>query len=455
LLQVEGGAYSNLALAQYLEGPGAALSRLDKNLLTELVQGVVKWRLMLDWLIDHLANRADSIKPDARNLLRLGLYQLCRMDRIPVRAAVFETVQLAKQQYHSGVAGLVNGVLRSWIREPERVRWPNEKKAPAAFLSARYSHPLWLTERWVERYGPDRAKAFCEYNNNPPPLWLRTNTLRLTPADFALRLMETGCQVKSGRFAPEAVELIDGPPLRGLPGFKEGWFVAQDESAMLPARALAPAPGQNVLDTCAAPGGKTTHLAQLMEGRGSITAWDIHPHRVALIQGNARRLGIGIIQASVYDASAPDGAGPGGMAGAAENGGAAGADPEAAGSGVLYDRILVDAPCSGLGVLRRRADARWRKTPATIREMAGLQKKILRAALGRLAPGGKLVYSTCTTEPEENRLLVESVLEERPDCVRGSLGLSRLGLEDGWDMKCLPFLQGLEGGYMAVIEKRG
>lgn len=442
LQRIEEGGYANLALDSYLEGPGRQLSRQDKGLLTELVQGVVKYRLTLDWIIDQLVQKNQKLKQGPRILLRLGLYQLSYMGGIPDRAATFETVQLAKINYHSGVASLVNGVLRSWLRQKDQFKWPDEAKDPAGYLSVYYSHPRWMVERWLERYGLENTRSFCLYNNSSPRLWLRTNTLRTTAAELKETLIDEGCQVEEGSFAPEALALLEGPGLRNLVSFQKGLFTVQDESSMLAAHGLSPERGQRVLDTCAAPGGKTTHLAQLMEDQGSITAWDIHPHRVELIRENQRRLGISCIEAAVFDASAD----------LAEQRQSLG----------LFQRILVDAPCSGLGVLRRRADARWNKSPEDIRQLTDLQKKILTNALSLLAPGGRLLYSTCTVEPEENRLLVEEVLAAHPQYKKGSLALPVVKEENrqllpepakDWDMQFLPFLHGLEGFYMAAIEK--
>lgn len=440
LSQIEDGAYANLALDAWLEGPGRGLTHADKRLATELVFGVVKNRLTLDWIIDRRVEKLNRLRTGPRIILRLGLFQLCYLDKIPARAAVYEAVELAGRRFNRGAASLVNAVFRGMLRDKLVVAWPDEKQDPAQYLSVRFSHPLWMAERWLARYGMEDAQAFCQYNNAPAPLWIRANTLRVTPESLAGRLQGEGCRVEPGSFAPEALRLQGSPGIRNLASFQEGLFTVQDESSMLAAHALAPLPGQSVLDLCAAPGGKATHLAQLMGDRGAVAAWDIHPHRVELIREAQRRLGIRCIEALCKDASAqPDG------------------QPESC----LYDRILVDAPCSGLGVLRRRADARWNRKPEDIPRLAGVQEKILRNALSMLAPGGRLLYCTCTTEPEENRLLIEKVLADSPGCTKGLLSLPALrdcpGREPagGWDIQLLPFIHGLEGFYMAAIEKPG
>jgi len=468
LLRIEDGAYANIALDDYLEGLGRGLSPADRGLLTELVVGTVKHRLTLDWIIDRRVNNPGRLQTGPRLLLCLGLYQLRFLDRIPARAAVYETVELARRRHHAGVAALVNAALRSWQREGDARIWPDERKDPAGYLSALLSHPLWIVERWLARYGYEKTRALCEFNNTPPPLWLRTNTLKTTPPALADRLEKEGCRTCRGRYAPEALRLMESPGVRRLEAWGEGLFTVQDESSMLAAYGLAPLPGHRVLDVCAAPGGKTTHLAQLMEDRGSIAAWDLHPHRVELLRENQRRLGIRCIEAYVRDAAQMR---------------AAPTDP-ADKARDLFDRVLVDAPCSGLGTLRRRADARWNRKPEDIVVLAQLQERILRNALARLTPGGKLLYSTCTTEPEENSLLVEAVLAACPEYKKARLSLraaaegaqsllsgpadsaeptdpaaptdvsaQRDSVGDG-DVQFLPFLHGLEGFYMALIEHR-
>jgi 16S rRNA (cytosine967-C5)-methyltransferase len=228
------------------------------------------------------------------------------------------------------------------------------------------------------------------------------------------------------------VLLQSGAAIRELEAFQKGHFTVQDESSMLVAHGLAVSAGDRVLDTCAAPGGKTTHIAQLMQNQGKITAWDIHAHRVGLIKDNSQRLGVSIIEACQQDALT--------------------ADPQRDG---YFDRILVDAPCSGLGVLRRRADARWRKSPEEIRQLVDLQKNILRRALSCLAPGGRLIYSTCTIMPEENEQVVSAILQELPDYQPAPLPFAEMGLGSEPMLQCLPFTHGLEGFFIAAIERKG
>jgi 16S rRNA (cytosine967-C5)-methyltransferase len=487
LTLIEEGAYANLALDEYLEASGRYLSRQDKGLFTELVQGIVKRRLTLDWIIDKWIQNRNRLKTGPRIVLRLGLYQLCYLDRIPDRAAIYETVELAKSQFHSGVASLVNGVLRSWQREKDAFPWPDKKVDPAGYLSVKHSHPIWIVEKWLHRYGFENTEAFCVYDNEPPVLWVRTNTLKISREELMGKLKVEGCRIETGDFAPEAIAIWESPGIRKLEAFREGLFTVQDESSMLATHGLDIQPGQRVLDACAAPGGKTTHIAQILGDQGQIVAWDVHPHRVGLIRENQKRLGITCIDAHVRDAaggsavssasttaSSSAGSSANGSVNTNASGSANGSTStnasrsavsnanSSAARGQLYDRILVDAPCSGLGVLRRRADARWNRKPEDIRKLAEVQGQILNHTLSLLAPGGKLLYCTCTTEPEENRDTVEKALGANPDCRKGALRLPvcreefRSILPDparDWDAQLLPFIHGLEGFYMALIEK--
>ncbi|MDR1204395.1 MAG: 16S rRNA (cytosine(967)-C(5))-methyltransferase RsmB [Peptococcaceae bacterium] len=418
LNRIEEGAYANLALDQYLDEAGDSLDPRDRAFMTELVYGTVKYRLKLDWAIDHMLTGVGQLRAGPRILLRTAFYQLFHMDRVPPRAVVNETVNLAKRRFHSGVAALANGVLRNYLRRPEQVSWP-DREDPAKYLSVMYSHPQWMLERWIRRYGEEDARSLCEFNNKPAELWIRANTLRCEPGELLRRLESEGCGAAVSEVLPEALELKLGPPIPRLGSYRDGWFAVQDLTSMLAARALAPKPGDRVLDVCAAPGGKTGHLAQLMENRGGILAMDVHPHRVRLIQSAMARLGVTCVESRTGDGT---------LISPGEQG--------------IFDGILLDAPCSGLGVLRRRADARWRKKERDIQALAGLQRKLFHRAVDCLKPGGRLIYSTCTLEPEENIRLVESVCRERADM--------EMFLEP---VQYLPFRDGMEGFFLAGVRR--
>jgi 16S rRNA (cytosine967-C5)-methyltransferase len=364
------------------------LSDQARGFLRELTYGVLRWRNRLDWFLAQCSARAlEALTPRVRNLLRLGAYQVTMMERIPLYAAVSETVRLAKQIEHAGVAAFVNAVLRSVARQRDVFALPRESEDLVAYLTVTQSHPRWLVERWLARYGPQRTVAMCQANNQLPPLVVRVNRLRTTRHRLMEALRAEGCQVEPCRFAPEGVVLRSHPPLDRLSCYQGGWFTVQDEAAMLCTYLLSPRPGERVLDACAAPGGKATHIAECMEDQGEVVCLDQSPRRLRLVQESQQRLGLqslvcvaGNATTAVFDRP--------------------------------FDRILVDAPCSGLGVLRRHPDAKWRKGAAFVAAMSRRQLAILTAVSRFLKPDGVIVYVTCSTEPEENQEVVQTFLDQ-------------------------------------------
>ena len=364
------------------------LSPLDRAFITELVYGVLRRRGYLDWVIGRFAARArqrQSVK--LKNLLRLGSYQLLFLNRVPPSAAVDESVRLAKTFGGKAVAGFVNAVLRALTRA-ETIPLPDPSDDPVFHISVKYSHPQWLVKRWLRRLGPERTIALCVGNNEIPPVTVRVNSLRTTREALAAGLKGEGIEVTPCRVSSSGLMLRGVADLRQLPAYRRGDFYVQDEAAQLVGFIVAPKTGDHLLDACAAPGGKSTHLAELMGDRGEITAADADPKRLERIAQNASRLGLGSVRPIAVDASR---------------------SLEALGK-VLYDRILVDAPCSGLGILRRNPEAKWYKNETAIGKMAALQLSILDRVAPRLKPGGVLVYSTCTTEPEENEDVIGAFL---------------------------------------------
>jgi 16S rRNA (cytosine967-C5)-methyltransferase len=439
LLKIEDGAYANLILKQTLH-EAADLTSLDRGLITELVYGTVKYRARLDWLIKQLVKKVEKLEIGPRILLRLSFYQLLFLDKIPPFAVTNEAVKLAKKYYHTGVASLINGVLRNYLRHPGKVVWPDAQKSPLEYLEVIYSHPQWMLRRWLKRYGWEKTINLCEYNNTPAELWIRTNTLKCSRTELLVRLQKEGCVATPSLRVPEGVLLQSAPPLASLSSFQEGLFTVQDESSMLVAHVLKPRPQQTVLDVCAGPGGKTTHLAQLMNNKGKIIACDVHEHRRGLIIENAERLGVKIIKTQLLDATR--------IAEKLKG---------------QYKLVLVDAPCSGLGVLRRRSDARWRKEEKEIKELAKLQMQILAGVYPLLAPGGRLVYSTCTIEPEENFEVIEKFTVTHPDMVRFDLTpffpYCPATEEEKEELirgqrQFLPFRDEMEGFFIAGLQKQ-
>jgi 16S rRNA (cytosine967-C5)-methyltransferase len=382
------GAFADHLISHLASTRG--LSDQARGFLRELTYGVLRWRNRLDWLLGQCSTRPlDTLTPRVRNLLRIGAYQVSMMERIPVYAAVSETVHLAKQVEHAGVAAFVNAVLRAVTRQQAVLSPPSEAADISAYLTITQSHPRWLVERWLGRYGPQRTVEMCQANNRLPPFVVRVNRQRTTRARLIEALSAAGCQAEPCRFAPEGVLLRSHPPLGQLEGYQRGWFSVQDEAAMLCAYLLAPRPGERVLDACAAPGGKATHLGELMGDQGQVLCLDQSPRRLRLVEENRARLGLKSLVSAAGDATTAVFEQP-------------------------FDRILVDAPCSGFGVLRRHPDAKWRKGAEFVEAMSRQQITILNWLSRFLKPAGLLVYVTCSTELEENQAVVHAFLRHHP-----------------------------------------
>ena len=389
------GAYANVALAETLRE--IKLTERDRRFLTELVYGVVKAGESLDYRIGKYVADIRKAQPAIRELLRLGFYQIFEMDRVPPSAACDTAVELAKKHGRRGADSFVNGVLRAALREPERAALPDGRNAHA--LALRTWHPKWLVDRWMRAYGYERTEELCRCNNTSAPLSVRVNTLRTNRPALMEQFTAAGAQVRASAWVPDGIVLGTHGALDELAPLCMGLAQVQDESSMLVAHVLAPEPGMTVIDACAAPGGKTTHIAQRMENRGRILAFDIYEEKLRRIERNAQRLGISIMEAQMCDARA---------IGAAYAGQA--------------DRVLVDAPCSGLGVLRRKPDARWKKSPEDVKTLPPLQRAILASAAEAVKKGGILVYSTCTMEECENAAIVANFLRTHTDFVLEETG---------------------------------
>jgi len=376
----------------------------ERALTVELTYGVLRRLATIDWRLEPVLEKPLPRLPLAvQMVLRLGAYQLLFLDRIPESAAVNESVNLAKAFAGSvgrDWSGFVNAVLRALLRYPPQP-WPSMDHDAAQALAVRYSVPDWLCRRWVERLGLASAEAACEGVSVAPPLTLRVNQLITTREALLKTFSQMGVAAKPTSVSPLGVLLQEGGPVPSLPGFHEGAFYVEDEAAQLIPLLLDPQPGDIVLDACAAPGGKSTHVAALMHNKGIIYAVDRKEARLDLVRSNCRRLGVQIIVPIVGDIRQPREWVP-----MIET--AASSSVKKTGVGKsFFDRILVDAPCSGLGVLRRHPEAKWRKGEQTLPRHQALQCQILEAVAPCLRPGGVLVYSTCSTEPEENEAVIE------------------------------------------------
>ncbi|MGO0061989.1 16S rRNA (cytosine(967)-C(5))-methyltransferase RsmB [Brevibacillus fluminis] len=384
-------SYSNLELKAVLDRE--PLSAVDAGLVTELVYGTIQRRNTLDDVLSRFIKGKGGLaklQPWVLHLLRLSLYQIRYLDRIPDRAAVHEAVEIAKRRGHQGIASLVNGVLRNVLRQPECFEvLPTGSLAKR--LAVELSHPEWLVARWLKLYGEEATRAMCESNNLPPHTSVRVNQLKTGREELISAMLQHFPHARPSMVSAAGI-VVDGGHVAGTSWFREGQCTIQDESSMLVAPALKPLPGQRVLDACAAPGGKTTHIAELMNNVGEIVACDVHAHKQELIRQNAKRLSIEIITPVVADAAALT---------TAEHG--------------TFDRILLDAPCTGLGVIRRKPDLKWQKNSNDIKQIAKLQAELLECVSKLLAPGGLLVYSTCTIDPEENQQVVERFVAAHPE----------------------------------------
>ena len=429
LRQVEvQGAYVD-ELLDYARSTSSLTSR-DRSLLQELCLGVLRWRGRIDWvLVQFLSPKLAALTPWIRNILRLGVYQLLFMDRIPESAAVDECVKLSKRYGHIGTVRLVNGVLRTVARQKEHLVYPDAQADPVRFLSVFYSHPEWMVRRWLERYGFEETKQLCCANNRQPTVSIRVNPFRATLDELIGALREAGIVAHPHPWVPGFAQVEASEGLFDAPSFREGWFQVQDPSAALAVMLLDPQPNDRVLDVCAAPGGKTTHIAERLADRGEVVALDIHASRLKRVRQNADRLGLHIIRTIAVDARKYVADSP-------------------------FDRVLVDVPCSGLGVLARRADARWRKSEAHIAELAELQYALLTKASASVKPGGVLVYSTCTIEPEENEAIVERFLRASEGCfaLDATASLSPDLARDGY-IRTFPHRHKMDGVFAAKFKR--
>lgn len=390
------------------------ISPADKRLAVELTYGVVRRVSPLDAVLtSYISRDFENVEPALKVLLRLGAYQLLFLNSIPPHAAVNETTALAARAGQTRWTGFANGVLRSLARglNPEvgtapaanalplapgqfrlldRSAFPNPALDPAGYIASAFGFPNWLVDRWKSRFGPQELERLAFWFNATPKTCLRVNALRTNREELLQQFAQAGINSHAGTH-PQSIWLDQGVRIEELPGFSEGKFAVQDESAMGAATLLAPQPAERVLDLCAAPGGKTSHLAELMRNTGSVLAVDVTLERLRRVEENCRRLGDTIVATRLVDRDLADlPTGP-------------------------FDAILVDVPCSNTGVLGKRPEARWRLNQTDLAELTELQRRLLLAAIDRSAPGGRVLYSTCSIEPEENAGVVDSVLREHPE----------------------------------------
>lgn len=418
-------AYSNLLLHQTLENYG--ISAKNRGLLTEITYGTLQHQMTLDYYLEPFMK--GKIEPWVKILLRLSLYQIVYLDRIPSHAVVHEAVEIAKRRGHGGVASLVNGVLRSVQRDG--VRSFNAISDPVKKISIETSHPEWMIKRWAEQFGLEKTREMALENNKIPPQTVRVNTVKATPEEVIEMLVSEGLEAVQSPLVPECLVVSNGQPAKTLT-FEKGFITIQDESSMLPAYALQAGPNMKILDMCAAPGGKTTHIAEKMGNQGQLFAMDLHPHKVKLIDETAKRLGHSIIETAAGDGKK-----------SVERFGIE-----------QFDRILVDAPCSGLGVIKRKPDIKYSKTADDFSRLQEIQVDLLDQAAQLLKKDGILVYSTCTVDSTENRGTAERFLKEHPYMEKIEVSLPEaLGLKNSGFVQVFPQDFGGDGFFISAFRK--
>lgn len=362
----------------------------DGRLLTHLVYGVLRFQGHLDWILAKFY-RGDFDKMDEgiKNVLRLGLYQLKFSDRLPAFAVVDEAVKIAKL-IQPEKSALVNAILRNYLRRGQKIPFPSLKQNPAEYIAAFHSHPLWLVKKWIKIFGPDDTMSLCSANNEIPPLTVRVNTLKTSREEFAQKLTDAGFTSTPTNYSPDGIILTDSAgPIQNTNFFSEGFLRIQDEAAQLISYLISPNSADSILDACAGAGGKATHLAAILKNKGRIVAVDRNPERIAELKQESARLGINIIETQTFDLSA-------GLPDSLKE---------------KFDHVLVDAPCSGLGTLRRNPEIKWRTTEKDLRNFAAAQKIILQNASTAVKKGGRLIYCTCSLILQENENIIDDFLK--------------------------------------------
>jgi 16S rRNA (cytosine967-C5)-methyltransferase len=390
----------------------------DRALAGEIATGTLRWRAAFDHVIAEFANRPlNRLDPEVLTILRLSLFQLLHLDRVPAAAIVDDAVQMARKAGKTSAAPFVNALLRRASRERRNLPLPRRPGQDAsdedwgAYLAISLAHPRWLVDRWVARYGREATEAWETFDNSPAPLTLRANTLRISRDDLAARLHDAGVVTERCTRARDGLVVRSGNPLATALAHSGAFFI-QDEASQLVAEFADARPGERVLDACASPGNKTTAMAAHMRDDGVIVACDVRERRVRLLDRTIRESGSRAVRIAALDASRP------------------------LPFGAAFDLVLIDAPCSGLGVLRRDPDIKWRRSWEDLPPLAALQRQMLAAAAAVVRPGGRIVYSTCSSEPDENEDVVAGFLAETP------------GFEKSGDpLRTLPFGDGLEAFY--------
>ena len=415
----------------------ASLSANDRNLCNAIVFGVLRRRNTLDWIIRAFSNTpVEKIDLGLVYLLRMALFQILYMDRIPVFAAINTAVEIAKKRLGKKPAGFINAVLRNAAVNHADISLPNEKTNASKFISIRYSLPMWLSKKWVGAFGFETTCALAQQINTIPQITLRTNTLKTDRQTLAESLASIVKNIQFTDYASQGIRFTNpSMPIQEFEAFKQGLFQIQDEAAQMVSEFLDPRPGEKILDACAGLGGKTGHIAQCMQNTGRIIAADIDPTKLDSLQSDSGRLGIDILDTrpiNLLDASIKD-------------------------FDFYFDRVLIDAPCTGLGVMRRNPDTKWKRSKNDIMRLGSKQKKMLNAAANLVRPGGILVYAVCSCEPEENEVVVQTFLKKRKDFTIDTPSAPDLFLKfmtpDGF-LKTYPEVSNMDGFFAARLKRQ-
>ncbi len=421
--------YADILLTRELRN--AKLTGQDKAFIQELFYGVIRWRVRLDWIIQDFFRGSFSKSPRfVKYILQVSFYQLIFLKNIPTYAVINEAVRLAKKRGGIYWGNKINAILRKFTREEQSIVWPDARTKPAKNIAVRFSHPLWLVERWISQWGIEETEALCQTNNQIPAISVRVNRLKTTTEKLVDIFEKAGIKASVSDFNSDFLLLKRLPDVENFEPFQKGLFTIQDVSAGFPCLLLDPKPGEKIIDLCSAPGGKATYLAELSSDRGAIVAADRNFSRLNLVSQNKDRLKLKFVHLLQAD-------------------------------GINFyskqvDKVLVDAPCSGLGVLAKRVDLRWKRTISQIDELRNIQLNLLRNAADLVRPGGVIVYCTCTIEPDENeRVVADFLAENKKFRIEDAAAFipKELTQTDGF-IKTFPHRHGMDGSFAARLIKK-
>jgi 16S rRNA (cytosine967-C5)-methyltransferase len=407
------------------------LNEMDRSLVTEVVNGVLRWQYRLDWILSQLyVGEYENLIPDVKNNLRASTYQLIYLDQIPAYAVLNEAVEIAKNKFNQKTANLINAILRNFLRQQKKLEYLEMQLEVLDRIAVKFSHPKWLVQRWIEFWGIDEVEPLCEYNNSRPRISVRINRLMADNESFLKTLEENNISYEVHKDFPDFVWIDNFLEFRKLDFLKKGWVSVQDVSAGIPVLLLDPRPGEYILDMCAAPGGKAGYIAEKMRDHGFILAIERHFSRAKIFKDNLSRLNIKITNTVCADSLQLP-------------------------TKIQFDKVLIDAPCTGFGVLNKRVDLRWKRTLQDIENMKNIQVQLLESAAKVVKPDGIIIYSTCTIDPEENELVVGKFIKNNPEfsVERVNTHIPEQYLSEKSFVKTFPHKHGIDGTFAVKIRK--